>query len=176
MVFSQPSVSFQRSHPCRSGLLGSIPMHHDGSRLLGELGTPGTRGGCPGELLFGGELLCPQQGACRDCRGEPGFFGCLPAGLAVGLTAVFVLICSLCLLAAELKLLQWENQGLLNPGLFPVSAHTAATTVWAGDTQGQDHGGGTSMVTVAGPWQHLGDPYSWCFCLLYQFPCPSQAL
>lgn len=28
------------------------------------------------------------------------------------------------------------------------------------------------MVTEPGPGQHPGDPNSWCFCLLYQFPSP----
>lgn len=68
---------------------------------------------------------------------------------------MFVLICSLCLLAAELKLVQWENQGLLSPGLFPLSAQAAATTLQAGDRHGQDRGGGTTTVTRS-QWQDHG--------------------
>lgn len=95
-------------------------------------------------------------------------FGHLPAGLAVGavsvsagrgcLAAVFVLICSLCLLAAELKLVQRESWGLLSPGLFPLSAHAAAIRLQAGDTQGQGHGGGRTTVTRSWWQEHSSTP------------------
>lgn len=112
-----------------------------------------------------GDLLCPQRGAAGIAVESQDVFGHLPAGLAVGavsvsagrgcLAAVFVLICSLCLLAAELKLVQRESRGLLSPGLFPLSAHAAAIRLQAGDTQGQGHGGGRTMVTRS-RWQEHG--------------------
>lgn len=136
--------------------------------------------GLPGAAVSGGPGLTPVR-CLQGCalpwvqREARIFFWCFLARLAAGavsasvpyrgcLSAVFVLICSLRLLAAKLKLVEWENRGPLSPGLFSLSAHAAAIAHRAGETRWQDR----SSTLVPPDWG------TWCFRLLQQFPCPNR--
>lgn len=149
---------FQRSHPLGRGRLvqprelphtpcwGPDPegAEHPWDQKRADRGLPRA-------AISGGPGLTSARcvrGMCLalGAAGSQNFFRRLPARLAAGavsasvpyrgcLSAVFVLICSLCLLAAKLKLGEWEHRGPLSPGLFSLSAHTAAIAYRAGETR-----------------------------------------
>lgn len=155
----------------------SIPMHRAGGQILRVLSTHRTRSaarGLPWAAISARPGLTPAMCPALGAVGCQNFFPHLPARLAPGavpasapapgcLSAVFVLICSLRLLAAKLKLIEWENRGPLSPGLFSLSAHADTIMHWAGAMWWWDHSG-----TLGAP--QLG---TWCFHLSQQFSCPS---
>lgn len=153
------AVTVSSSPICWVGAAGcnhaSIPMPRAGGQILRVLSTHGTRSaarGLPWAAISAGPGLTPAMCPALGAVGCQNFFPHLPARLAPGavpasapspgcLSAVFVLICSLRLLAAKLKLIEWENRGPLSPGLFSLSAHAATIMHRAGATWWRDRSG-----------------------------------
>lgn len=152
---------FQRSHPLDGGCLVQ-PCEHPWAPCWG----PDPEGAehpwdreradrvLPWAAIWGGPGLTPAR-CLQGCilpwvqRGARIFFGASRLAWPRGpsprarpyrgcLSAVFVLICSLRLLAAKLKLVEWENRGPLSPELFSLSARAAAAAHRAGATRWQD--------------------------------------